>query len=423
MSQMEVKISPSLISGSVEAQASKSSMQRGIAGALLARGKSVLLNPSFSDDSLAALHMAECLGAKVSKMKDKVIIEGGLAPECSTLDCGESGLAVRMFSAIASLCEKEITLKGAGSIMDRPMSMIADALSSMGVEVSTTNGRLPLKIRGPIEGGNCYVDGSLSSQFLTGLLFALPLVSKDSVIRVDSLQSKPYIDLTIRVLSQFGIEIDNRAYEKILIKGKQEFRPVEYRVEEDWSGIAFLAVAGAIAGSVEVTKLSAGSVQADKKIIEILENCGADININDNTLEVKKQRLNPFIFDISDSPDLAPPLVALATFCDGNSVITGTRRLKSKESNRAKTLYQEFRKIGVDITISQNSMEIKGAKNVKGGRVNSHGDHRIAMALAVAATVADGPVIIEGAESINKSYPGFYDHMRILGAEVDEIKQ
>lgn len=416
---MKVKVKPSVISGSVNAPSSKSSMQRAVAAALLAEGKSVLLNPSLAEDSLAAINMAECLGAQVTMLSDRVEIEGGFSPVRRLLNCGESGLGVRMFSAIASLDSSTIDITGSGTIMNRPMDMVIDTLGKLGVKVSSNNGKLPLTVTGPLRGAKTEVDGSVSSQFLTGLLVALPLVDQDSEIIVNSLKSKPYIDLTIEVLRIFGVDIVNENYERFIVKGGQRYIPRTYSVEEDWSGIAFLAVAGALGKGVSINGVSNSSAQADREIINILKRAGATVTLNKNSLRVEGAVLQSFEADITDCPDLAPPLVALASFCRGKSVINGASRLVTKESNRAETLIDEFSKLGVIIDMIDDALLVTGNEIVKGAQCTSHGDHRIAMAVAVAALRADGDVVIDRADAINKSYPQFYKDLALLGANIE----
>lgn len=419
---MRVVVNHNQLEGTVTAPSSKSSMQRAVAAALMADGESVLWNPSFADDCISAINMAECLGAKVQKFNNRVVIEGGFNPVCNELDCGESGLGVRMFSALASLADQEIFFNGKGTILNRPMNMIVSTLEQLGVRVNTTEGRLPLSVSGPLKGGLAYVDGSKSSQFLTGLLMALPSVLDDTSLIINNLNSKPYIDLTIDILNKFNIEVENLEYKKINIKGRQKFRPINYIVEEDWSGVAFLAVGGALGNGITVKGVSKESVQADKIILDILSRAGASIKWTKDSFTVLGSGLKSFRTDITDCPDLAPPLVALAAFCDGTSVLTGTSRLIDKESDRASTLKMEFEKLGVEIKVDLNSIEIRGGDKTRSAVCNSHGDHRIAMALAIAGTQTEGTVEIIDAECINKSYPSFYEDIAGIGANIEILK-
>ncbi|MCF8222077.1 MAG: 3-phosphoshikimate 1-carboxyvinyltransferase [Bacteroidales bacterium] len=418
---MRLTVDPSFSGGSITAPASKSAMQRYVACALLAEGTCEILNPSYCDDARAAIGMAECLGADISELPGRIIIQGGFKPQCNKLFCGESGLGARVFSVLAALHDDWIELRGEGSILSRPFNMLADTLRPMGVEVISNKDLLPVKIKGPIKGGTAMVDGSVSSQFLSGMLLALPLVQNDSHLIVNNLSSKPYIDLTIQVLHDFGISIDNRDYRSFFINGAQQYKPGTYRVEGDWSGAAFLLVLGAVAGNIEVRGLRPSSSQSDKYIVDLLKRAGADVIVNDYSVKVKKNRLDSFIADISDCPDLAPPLAVLASFCDGKTILTGTGRLKVKESDRGKVLEKELGKMGVKIVNYDNHMEIAGPSEIIGGMCDSHGDHRIAMALVTLAVGAEQKIALSGAEAVNKSYPDFYDHMRRLGISISKL--
>jgi 3-phosphoshikimate 1-carboxyvinyltransferase len=418
---VKIEFTPSEISGCITAPPSKSSMQRAIAAALLAEGESVLLNPSFSDDSLAAIEMAKCLGAIISIDKGSVKISGGLKPGCNELNCNESGLGVRLFSSIAALMSEPVKLYGRGSIMERPMDDGISCLRSLGVIADSDNGKLPLMVCGPIRGGSAFLDGSVSSQFLTGLLMALPVAKENSHIIVKDLSSRSYIDLTISTLSSFGIVISNENYKEFFIRGNQLYRSRTFTIEGDWSGAAFLLVMGALGGGVEVKGLQTGSTQPDRDILTYLKLAGAKVESKGESISVMPGNLVAFSADVSESPDLAPPLVALASFCSGTTTIKGTDRLKVKESNRGETLRSEFSKLGVKIENRGDQIVVKGNSSIEGGTVTSHGDHRIAMALSVVASRAKDSIIIEMADSINKSYPGFYDNIKSLGAKYSII--
>jgi 3-phosphoshikimate 1-carboxyvinyltransferase len=416
---MERYVEPSRIKGKIKAPSSKSMTQRAIAAALLADGQSIIHNPSYCDDSLAALSIAVGLGSRVEPQADKLKITGTGVLKEPKLNCGESGLAIRMFSPIAALYPAEITMAGANSLKKRPMLMIEEALNQLGVKCKSNGGFLPLTIQGPIVGGSCEIDGSVSSQLLTGLLMALPVAEKDSEIKVKNLKSKPYIDMTIQLLKSFGITIQNKDYQIFKIKGSQIYKPEEYTVEGDWSGGAFLLVAGAINGSVSVHGLRTNSLQSDMAIIKALEKAGAKMKIGKDQVEITASELKAFEFDATDSPDLFPPLVALASYCNGISKIKGVSRLIHKESNRAATLKEEFGKMNIKIEINGDGMSITGGLP-SGAHVESHDDHRIAMAVSVAALRATGKVFIRDSQCVAKSYPGFFDDLRHLGATVHE---
>jgi len=416
-------VNSSNIKGTVTAPASKSMMLRAIAAALLAEGTTTILNPTYCNDSLAALRVIEALGAKATRGKNEVIVRGGMNPvdPAVALNCGESGLGIRMFSPIAALWPGELTLTGEGSLLSRPVAMMEEPLKELGVRATTADGCPPLKVKGPLLGGEAEVDGSVGSQFLTGLLMALPKAPKDSRLTVTNLKSTPYIDMTLALLQAFGVQVRHANYETFFINGPQTYacQNGEYRVEGDWSGVSFLLTAGAVAGSVTVTGLDTASPQADRKIIEALSSAGALVEMTADTVTVRKNKLNCFHFDAVHCPDLFPPLAALACNCEGTSVITGVERLVHKESNRAVALEKEFSALGAVIRIDGNRMEIKGA-TLKGGVIDSHNDHRIAMAAAVAALNAQGAVTIQGDECVAKSYPGFFEDLKKIGGNVYE---
>lgn len=416
---MERYLEPSVIKGTVKAPASKSMTQRAIAAALLADGQSIIHNPSYCDDSLAAMSIAVGLGARVEPQVSELRIKGSVTLKETKLNCGESGLAIRMFSPIAALYPTEITMVGANSLKKRPMFMIEEALNQLGVRCTSSGGFLPLSIEGPLSGGSCVIDGSVSSQLLTGLLMALPLVKNDSEIRVNNLKSKPYIDMTIQILKSFGITIENEDYNMFHIKGNQKYASKSYTIEGDWSGGAFLLVAGAINGNLVIEGLRRDSMQSDRSIITALNDAGAQMNISDDKIEVKKSELKAFEFNATESPDLFPPLVALASYCKGTSSIKGVSRLIFKESNRAKTLSEEFGKMNVQVEIKDDIMSVTGSRP-KGARVESHDDHRIAMAMAVASLGAAGRVSIRDSQCVAKSYPSFFDDLKQLGATVHD---
>jgi 3-phosphoshikimate 1-carboxyvinyltransferase len=416
---MERSLEPSSIKGNVKAPASKSMTQRAIAAALLADGESIIHNPSYCDDSLAAMSMAVGLGARIEPQVSEMKITGSAILKEPKLNCGESGLAIRMFSPIAALYPVEITMVGANSLKKRPMAMVTDALTQFGVKCTNTCGFLPLTIHGPLIGGKCEIDGSVSSQLLTGLLMALPLASENSEIKVNNLKSKPYIDMTLQLLKSFGITIEREGYEVFRINGNQKYSAQNFTVEADWSGGAFLLVAGAINGQLVIKGLQNDSRQSDMAVLNALEKAGAKMVIKEDEIEISKSVLKAFEFDATESPDLFPPLVALASYCNGTTVLKGVKRLMFKESDRAKTLKEEFGKLNIDIKINEDLMYITGGQP-SGGRVESHEDHRIAMALAVASLGASGNVYIRDSQCVAKSYPSFFDDMRHLGAIVHE---
>lgn len=419
---MEVIVSPGAIDGRVPANASKSVMQRAVAAALLARGKSIIYNPGKSNDCLAALDVAGKLGARVEYIKDTIEITGrGIEPVSADINCGESGLGIRMFTPIAALCAKELTLAGAGSLNARPVRFFEEVLPQLGVACHTHAGKPPIRIRGPLKPRDITVDGSLSSQFLTGLLMAYGAAAEECTITVKDLKSTPYIGLTLQVQRHFGVRVTHENFERFHFGPRQHYRACDYTVEGDWSGAAFLLVAGAVAGQAEVSNLNVRSSQSDKAILEALQKAGAKVMEGMFTILVQKDRLKAFDFDATDCPDLFPPLVSLAANCEGTTSIKGARRLTHKESDRARTLQEEFGKMGILIEVRDDEMLVYGGTGLRAAEVDSHHDHRIAMACATAALNASGSVKITGAEAVNKSYPEFWQHWQKLGGKVKAI--
>ena len=414
---MDKSVSAGCVKGIIAPPSSKSYAQRAIALALLSQGKSILRNIEFCKDTRSALSCIEALGAKVEILDESTIaIEGGLRPLSNTLHVGESGLATRLFTPIASLWHEAITIQGEGTLLHRPMIMMIEPLRALGVEVRDGGGYLPIEVKGPIHGGEIEVDGSISSQFITGLLLSLPLAEEDTTLHVSSPVSTPYIDMTIDTARIFGIEIMQKAgdYTEFFIEGGQKYTPADISIEGEWSGASTILVAGAIAGEVTVKNISTLSKQADTAIIRALERAGAGIIIEHDSITVSKRPLKAFTFDATNSPDLFPALAALAAAAEGVSTIIGTSRLSHKESDRAETLRQEYEKLGIEIDISQEDvMTIRGGK-IKPATVFSHGDHRIAMSLAVSALRCDGEVVIEQAECVEKSYPTFFEDLESI---------
>lgn len=421
---MIATIQPSAIKGSVQAPASKSSMQRACAAALVTKGKSVIKNPGHSNDDKAAMDIIKRLGAQITISDEELIITSdGVQPVSGEINCGESGLSIRMFTPLVALSAKQITINGSGSLATRPMDFFDEVLPQLNVKVQSKNGKLPLVIQGPVTPVDITVDGSLSSQFLTGLLMAYAAAgAKDVSVTVNNLKSRPYIDLTLNVMKQFGLKVpENKNYESFYFDRQlhdSRLTSHDYTVEGDWSGGAFLLVAGAIAGNITVKGLDVFSTQADKAVLQALIDCGAGISIEPSQIELRPLPLKAFHFNATDCPDLFPPLVALAACCNGTTSIEGAGRLTHKESNRALTLQEEFGKMGIEITLQDDLMLIKGGTGLRGATVHSRHDHRIAMACAVAGLKASGEVIIEDADAINKSYPDFYDHLEKLGASI-----
>lgn len=435
---MRATVYPNTLRGEQVAPASKSSMQRACAAALLHRGSTRIFNPGYSNDDLAAIDVIQKLGAIV-KTEDAlheniniaciIVHSDGVKPIGASMNCGESGLGIRMFTPIAALSDQSITIEGKGSLLKRPMHFFDTIFPKLGIDIQSQAGYLPITIKGPLKPANIEVDGSLSSQFLTGLLMAYAATDHiNAVIEVQDLKSKPYIDLTLSVLNAFGWNVQHQDYKRFKFLAHPPLeKHIDYTVEGDWSGAAFLLVAGSIAGPIHVKGLQLDSTQADKAVLQALKAAGASIEIKEHTIQIGPSKdsagipvpLNAFKFDATDCPDLFPPLVALAAVCNGVTIIHGVSRLAHKESDRGLTLQTEFAKLGIRIELDQDRMLVHGGTGIKGAEVFSQHDHRIAMACGVAALCADGPITITDAAAVNKSYTDFFKHLQHLGAKVD----
>lgn len=379
---------PGPFSGTLTAPPSKSVLQRAVACATLAEGESVLLASVLCEDALASLEAARGLGTRVSVDGEVVRIRGGGGPG-GLLRCGESGTALRIFAALAALSEHPVRLEAEGTLAHRSVAMLEAPLRALGARCSTAVGRPPVEVCGRLRSGRVEVDGRASSQHVSGLLLALPLVEGESEVVVYQARSRPYLGLTVEVARLFGVEITaSEALDHFHIQGGQCYRARELEIEGDWSAGAFGLVLGAMGQAVEVAGLEPSSSQPDRAVTRWLD--------------------GPIEADLTDTPDLFPPLAVLATARPGASVLRGVHRLRGKESDRAAALVELLGTLGARIEVEVDLMRVWGGP-LHGGRVRSHGDHRMAMAAAVAASRADGPVILEGDEAVSKSWPGFWE--------------
>lgn len=408
------------VSGNIKAPASKSCLQRALAISLLTEGASELRGISFCDDVNAALSMIKDLGAEVSISGDTIFVQGTGTPkpEGRILNCGESGLASRLFIPLASLFNEEITIEGHGSLLTRKMDDFSGPLRNLGVSFRSENGFLPVRVRGPLKHGRAIVNGKMSSQFLSGLLIALPVTGGKSILDVIDLASKPYIDITIEIMRLAGVNVTHNQYREFVIEAGQTYRPLRYEVEGDWSGASVFLAMGAISGSLTIDGLRADSFQADRVVLDVLAGCGAKVIINKNSVRVSSSLLKPFVFDASDAPDLVPALAVLALACSGRSEIHNIERLRVKESDRVMSVTQLITAIGGSVEEKDNTLIITGGRKLPGGVVDACNDHRIVMAAAASSLLCEQPVTVKGVESVNKSYPQFIDHLVSLGADV-----
>lgn len=422
---MNVVVFPSQLSGKVKVPGSKSIMQRLCALALLHSGITIIHHPDYSDDSETALRIISVLGARVTREEDLLRIESlGEVSYSGALNFGESGLACRMFLPIAALSRNKISLTGEGSLLKRPLTFFNEVMPVLGVLMLSKDGLLPFVIQGPLVPQRIQVDGSESSQGITGLLYAFASsVRANTLLSVTKVVSKPYIDLSISLLESFGMSAKWMTEDRIFIfPRKQVLKNVEVTVEGDWSSAAFLLIAGVLCGDILIENLNPHSIQGDKFILDVFSEIGIHYCIDELGVSVKQQRdFMSFSYDLTHTPDLFPPLVVLASFANGRSVLKGAGRLVNKESNRADELVKIFSTLGVNISYGDDEIIVEGIGKVNGGCVDGVNDHRMVMAAAIVALAADGPVTITGAEAVSKSYPAFFNGLQQLGAQVSLI--
>ena len=392
--------------GIVTPPPSKSLSHRAVICAALAGGGSEIKNLGQSEDIDATLNGVHALGLTGNE-------RGASRGPGHTriVDCGESGSTLRFLIPIAALDGLPTIFKGRGRLLDRPLDAYADIFASAGATFRRVEDGI--LVRGPLRNGSYSLAGGVSSQFVSGLLFALPLLSGDSEIRLSTpLESGGYADMTVNVMRRFGVEASAEG-SVYTVKGGQRYRPASYTVEADYSQAAFFLAASALGCDVRVAGLDPNSIQGDRAILAILEEMGAVIawdgpDGGERAVSVRAGRMSPIVMDARDTPDLVPPVAVLCCFCDGVSGIVNAGRLRLKESDRLKALASELKKLGANVMESEDSLTITGGGGLRGGRVDAWGDHRVAMAMAVAAVRCDGPVYLSGANSVRKSYPGFW---------------
>ncbi len=424
---MRLTVRPSRPAGSLRLPPSKSMAHRLLLCAALAGGQSVIQNLDFSEDIRATCRALEVLGASISAQGGKALVQG-LAQNPKSwsaalpADCGESGSTLRFLIPLFALSGKEATLTGARRLFQRPLSLYADIFAEQGLLFQPEEERLCLK--GPLRGGNFTLAGNLSSQFLSGLLFALPLLSEYSYIDIiKPFESRDYVELTRYAQSLYGVNSRWEDENRLVIPGGQQYRPANAAVEGDWSQAGVPAVLGAVCGPLTMQGLNLESRQGDKAILDILSRCGASIECHSGQIMVSPPRLgltSPGEIDLSACPDLGPVLCALALFCQGTTRIVNAGRLRIKESDRIATVESELKKLGGQISSGPDSITIQGGVALHGGAVLAHNDHRVVMALTVAAVCAGVSITIEGAEAVAKSWPSFFADLRNIGIYTEE---
>ncbi len=414
-----VTISPMALEGTVAAIPSKTYAHRAIMLAALAASPTELIFSSTSEDIDATLDCVGALGAKVTRtQKGATIYPIEKTPADPVLDCAESGTTLRLLVPIVAAITDRATFKGRGRLPLRPMKALTDALENCGVSFEGSG--LPLATNGKFTGGKVHVSGNISSQYVSGLLLALPIAGGGEIVLTSPLVSAGYVDVTIELMGIFGIDVERTA-QGFKVEGKRYTSPSVLKIEGDWSNAAFFLVAGALKGPITVTGLRSTSLQRDKQIVDILKLFGADVQESGDEVTVRSGgTLKPIIRDIDATIDLAPILAVLASCASGKSTFTGAARLRDKESDRVQAILEMLFGVGIDASADENALYIEG-QVAMGGKVNAMGDHRIAMAGAVLASIAQNDTIIEGAQAVNKSYPAFFEDFKLLGGKTNGI--
>jgi len=417
-----IVIEPSELKGRIKIPPSKSISHRAVICAGLSEGTSNLKNIMLSEDIKATLEGIHALGAVIQDT-ESLRITGSypLLPSAGTINCRESGSTLRFLIPLATLTGEAVTFTGEGRLGQRPLNQYYRIFDQQEIKYKTpANGYLPLTVEGRIQPGTFSIRGDVSSQFITGLMFALPLLDEDSKIEVTTeLESRSYIDLTIDVLQKFGIIIENRHYREFLVRGKQQYKSTNYEVEGDYSQAAFWIVAASLGGNIDCLGLNPYSLQGDSVILDILREMGADMEQKQGSLVTKTALTGATVIDASQCPDLVPVLAVLGALSEGVTHIINAGRLRIKESDRLKAISTELNRLGAKVQELDEGLKIEGVKSLRGGTaVDSWNDHRIAMALAVAALKCREPVTITGFESVRKSYPNFWNDFCELGGKI-----
>ena len=417
-----ITIHPHSLKGTVNVPPSKSFSHRAIICAALSKGISSVGPINMSDDIRATIDALCSIGAKIEYKNKFLFIDGSetfsLSP--TTINCRESGSTLRFLIPVVCSCGINTQFVGEGRLPKRPIGIYLTCLPEFGVSCES-NGGLPLSVSGSLKSGTYRIFGNVSSQFISGLMFALPLLDGDSKIELLSeLESRPYVDMTIEVLTQFGIEV-TATENGWFIKGGQSYTPTNYVVEGDWSQAAFFMAAGAIGSEIKIKGLSPRSIQGDAKFVDILRDFGANIYWENDELIVSKGNLNAINVDASQIPDLVPIIAVVAACANGITRISGAKRLRVKESDRLRAIYNGLKTMNVDIFETDDGLIINGGDDILGANINGANDHRIIMALSIAATTANGDVIISGHKSVNKSYPSFFEDYQLLGGSANVV--
>lgn len=409
------------IKGDVVIPPSKSLSHRAIIAASLSEGiTSTVSNLIFSNDILATIDACRGFGASIEVLADSVIITGSKVERVSdTIDCNESGSTVRFMIPICLVADEKVTFTGNNHLVNRPLDSYLKIFKNKGIKYSKGENYLPLTVENGLKSGTYSIRGDISSQFITGLLYALPLLDGPSTIKLETpLMSKGYVDLTLDVLSKYGIKIRNNDYKSFSVLGNQKYVAKDYYVEGDYSQSAFFMLAQSLGADINLLGMNENSLQGDKKIIEDINNFGGNAHFENDKLICKPFTPKGTNIDMAQSPDLGPALSVLASVSEGDSSLYNAERLRIKECDRITDMAHELELLGANVTETESTMDFKGVSSLTNAVLDSHNDHRVVMALTMARLITKEPITILNAEAINKSFPHFFTLLRRLGADI-----
>jgi len=428
---VKLRITPSSVTGEVSAPPSKSYTHRAVILASLATGEGLIEDPLLSDDTRYTIDACCSLGADIELQGNRLKINGTggkikVAPGSDKIFAGNSGSTIRMVAPLAALARTKVVLDGDSRLRQRPVGDLLSALKSLGASARSlgTNGYPPIEIRGgKLSGGEITVSGGVSSQYISALLMVAPYTENGLRIKVtNEFRSRPYIDITLDVMRDFGVEAVNKDYKEFLVKGGQIYKGKRYRIEGDYSSAAYFLAAGAIGGQpVTVKNLKTKSAQGDKYLLDILSLMGCTVERQKEQVTVyRRDELKGVTIDMGDYPDLVQTVAVVAAYARGKTEMTNIGHLRFKETDRLGDTAAELAKMGIRVDVTDNSMVIYGGKP-RGAEIEAHNDHRMAMSLSIAALFAEGNSIINGAEAVTKSYPRFFTDLSSLRAKIEEL--
>ncbi|PKM63063.1 MAG: 3-phosphoshikimate 1-carboxyvinyltransferase [Firmicutes bacterium HGW-Firmicutes-21] len=419
---MTVRITPSPLYGRIRAIPSKSVAHRAFICAVLSGKPSVIVCDGMSRDIEATINCLNALGAKIKSTDNvfEIIPIDKDSNKKASLDCGESGSTLRFILPLVSALGRNAEIYGYGRLPERPLTPLTKELISHGAYIGSS---FPLECGGRLDSGHFKIAGNISSQFISGLLLAAPLIGDDCFIELTTeLESKPYIDITVAVMASYGVKVEYRDNGYFVKNGQSYTAPSSYEIEGDWSNAAFWLTCAALGGNgITLDRLTQNSLQGDRAVCKILAEFGAIVTTEDNTVTVSPAPLKGIDINAANIPDLVPVLAVAACGAIGQTRFFNASRLRLKESDRLLAVSDVLGRLGADIIQIEDGLIINGTGVLKGGRADAMGDHRIAMSLAVAALICKDDVIIDNAETAEKSYPAFFEHYRALNGRVSII--